>query len=82
MYIIVDDRNIVTGGYASSFDREGVTTAGIDPIESEFIDKFQDDGFGREIITGDRKRDPSRCAFRLSQLQQVLSMNIIERLNY
>ncbi len=33
MYIIVDDRNIVTGGYASSFDREGVTTTGIDPIE-------------------------------------------------
>ena len=31
MYIIVDDRNIVTGGYASSFDREGVTTTGIDP---------------------------------------------------
>ena len=40
MYIIVDDRNIVTGGYASSFDREGVTTTGIDPIEfSEWLDK-------------------------------------------
>ena len=33
MYIIVDDRDIVTGGYASSFDREGVTTTGIDPGE-------------------------------------------------
>jgi two-component system, OmpR family, flagellar system response regulator FtcR len=40
MYIIVDDRNIVTGGYASSFDREGVTTTGIDPIEfSEWLSK-------------------------------------------
>ena len=33
MYIIVDDRDIVTGGYVSSFDREGVTTTGIDPLE-------------------------------------------------
>jgi hypothetical protein len=33
MYIIVDDRNIVTGGYTSGFGREGVSTAGIDPVE-------------------------------------------------
>ena len=33
MYIIVDDRNIVTGGYSSGFDREGVSNAGIDPTE-------------------------------------------------
>jgi len=33
MYIIVDDRNIVTGGYTTGFDREGVSTAGIDPVE-------------------------------------------------
>src|SRR5664279_3039626 len=43
MYIIVDDRNIVTGGYASSFDREGVTTTGIDPIEfGEWLQKASD----------------------------------------
>jgi DNA-binding response OmpR family regulator len=36
MYIIVDERSIVTGGYASSFDREGISSAGIDP--SEFRD--------------------------------------------
>jgi DNA-binding response OmpR family regulator len=36
MYIIVDDRSVVTGGYASSLDREGVSSAGIDP--SEFRD--------------------------------------------
>jgi DNA-binding response OmpR family regulator len=40
MYIIVDDRNLVTGGYASSFDREGVTTTGIDPVEfAEWLEK-------------------------------------------
>jgi two-component system, OmpR family, flagellar system response regulator FtcR len=33
MYIIVDERSVVTGGYASSFDREGISSAGIDPIE-------------------------------------------------
>ena len=40
MYIIVDDRNIVTGGYATGFDREGVTTTGIDPVEfGEWLQK-------------------------------------------
>ena len=28
MYIIVDDRDIVAGGYANGFDREGVSSAG------------------------------------------------------
>ena len=40
MYIIVDDRSIVTGGYSLGLDREGVSTAGIDPNEfSEWISK-------------------------------------------
>ena len=40
MYIIVDDRNIVTGGYATGFDREGVTTTSIDPVEfGEWLQK-------------------------------------------
>jgi two-component system, OmpR family, flagellar system response regulator FtcR len=40
MYIIVDDRNIVTGGYATGFDREDVTTTGIDPVEfGEWLQK-------------------------------------------
>ncbi len=43
MYIIVDERNLVAGGYASGFDREGVSTAGIDPGEfKEWIDKLSD----------------------------------------
>jgi two-component system, OmpR family, flagellar system response regulator FtcR len=33
MYIIVDERSAVAGGYATGFDREGVTTTGIDPVE-------------------------------------------------
>ena len=43
MYIIVDERNLVAGGYASGFDREGVSTAGIDPGEfQEWIGKVSD----------------------------------------
>ena len=43
MYIIVDERNLVAGGYASGFDREGVSTAGIDPGEfKEWIGKVSD----------------------------------------
>src|ERR1700733_15238627 len=33
MYIIVDERSVVTGGYSSSFDREGISSAGIEPAE-------------------------------------------------
>ena len=43
MYIIVEQRSIVAGGYASGFDREGVSSAGIDPIEfPEWIGKVSD----------------------------------------
>ena len=43
MYIIVDERNIVSGGYSSSLDKEGVSSAGIDPIDfKEWIDKLSD----------------------------------------
>jgi DNA-binding response OmpR family regulator len=33
MFVIVDERTVVAGGYASSFDREGIASAGIDPAE-------------------------------------------------
>ena len=33
MYIITDERNIVTDGYVASFSREGVSAAGIEPAE-------------------------------------------------
>ncbi len=40
MYIIIDDRNIVAGGYATGLDREGVSSAGIEASEfREWIGK-------------------------------------------
>src|SRR5258708_19976741 len=43
MYIIVDDRNMVAGGYANGFDREGVSSAGIEASEfREWIGKISD----------------------------------------
>ena len=35
MFVIVDDREIVKTGYASSFNREGVSSAGLRPDEFE-----------------------------------------------
>ena len=56
--------------------------ASIDPVESEFIDKLQDDGFSRGVIARYRKRDSPRRAFGLAQLQQVFSIDVVERLNH
>jgi DNA-binding response OmpR family regulator len=43
MYIIIDDRNIVAGGYATGLDREGVSSAGIEATEfREWIGKTSD----------------------------------------
>ena len=43
MYIIIDDRDIVAGGYANGFDREGVSSAGIEAAEfREWIGKISD----------------------------------------
>ena len=43
MYIIIDDRNIVAGGYATGFSREGVSSAGIEAAEfREWIGKISD----------------------------------------
>ena len=33
MYIIIDDRNIVAGGYATGFHREGISSTGIEAAE-------------------------------------------------
>jgi DNA-binding response OmpR family regulator len=45
MFVIVDEREIVKSGYASSFDREGVASAGLLPDEFE------------EWVSGVGKRD-------------------------
>src|SRR5208283_2721191 len=43
MYIIIDDRDIVAGGYATGLDREGVSSAGIEPGEfREWIGRTSD----------------------------------------
>jgi DNA-binding response OmpR family regulator len=90
MYIIVDDRAIVTGGYSSGFDREGVTTAGIDPIEfSEWITKASEndveaveafligDCEGREQfprLIRERSKAPVICLKERPSLEDTLGM--------
>jgi two-component system, OmpR family, flagellar system response regulator FtcR len=44
MIVIVDERDLVTDGYNSLFDREGVATAGFKPSEfEEWVDSAADD---------------------------------------
>jgi len=90
MYIIVDDRAIVTGGYSSGFDREGVTTAGIDPIEfGEWITKASEndveaveafligDCEGREQfprLIRERTKAPVICLKERPSLEDTLGM--------
>ena len=54
--------------------------ASIDPVESEFIDKLQDDGFSRGVIARYRQRDSPRCAFGLAQVQKVFSKMLLNAL--
>ncbi len=90
MYIIVDDRAIVTGGYSSGFDREGVTTAGIDPPEfGEWIAKASEldveaveafligDCQGRELfprLIRERSKAPVICLKERPSLEDTLGM--------
>lgn len=90
MYIIVDDRAIVTGGYSSGFDREGVTTAGIDPIEfGEWISRASEndvdaveafligDCEGREYfprLIRERSKAPVICLRERPSLEDTLGM--------
>jgi len=90
MYIIVDDRTIVTGGYSSGFDREGVSTAGIDPVEfSDWIAKASEldvaaveafligDCEGRENfpkLIRERSQAPVLCLKERPSLEDTLGM--------
>jgi len=90
MYIIVDDRAIVTGGYSTGFDREGVTTAGIDPIEfGEWISNASEndveaveafligDCEGREHfprLIRERSKAPVICLRERPSLEDTLGM--------
>jgi len=43
MYVIIDERDSVVDGYASGLDREGFSSAGIDPIEfKDWINNVSD----------------------------------------
>jgi DNA-binding response OmpR family regulator len=90
MFIIVDDRSIVTGGYTTGFDREGVTTAGIDPVEfGDWISKASEtdvaaveafligDCLGREHfprLIRERTRAPVLCLKERPSLDDTLGL--------
>ncbi|HLW91269.1 MAG TPA: response regulator transcription factor [Roseiarcus sp.] len=90
MYIIVDERSVVTGGYASSFDREGISSAGIDPIEfRDWIGKVSEtdvraieafligDCREREVyprLIRERSRAPVICLNERPSLDQTLEL--------
>jgi DNA-binding response OmpR family regulator len=90
MYIIVDERSVVTGGYASSFDREGISSAGIDPVEfRDWIGKVSEadvnaieafligDCDHREVyprLIRERSRAPVICLNDRQSLDQTLEL--------
>lgn len=90
MYIIVDERSVVTGGYASSFDREGISSAGIDPIEfRDWIGKVSEEDVSaiEAFLIGDcdqresyprlireRSRAPVICLNERQSLDQTLEL--------
>jgi DNA-binding response OmpR family regulator len=90
MYIIVDERSVVAGGYASSFDREGVSSAGIDPAEfSDWLGKVSEADVSaiEAFLIGDcdrresyprlireRSRAPVICLNERQSLEQTLEL--------
>src|SRR6201995_122723 len=88
MYIIVDDRNMVAGGYANGFDREGVSSAGIEASEfREWIGKISDsdmhavgalvisdrnEGGGRSGLIRERSTAPVLCLNERHSLDDTL----------
>jgi two-component system, OmpR family, flagellar system response regulator FtcR len=90
MYIIVDDRIIVSGGYATSLDREGVSSAGIDPGEfCDWINNVSDNDVGavEAFLIGDcanretlpklireRSRAPVLCLNERQSLDDTLGL--------
>ena len=90
MYIIVDDRTIVSGGYANGLDREGVSTTGIDPREfGDWLEKASDgdveaveafligDCQGRENfprMIRERSKAPVLCLRERPSLDETLGM--------
>ena len=79
MYIIIDDRDIVAGGYAIGFDREGVSSAGIDAGEfREWIGKISDTDMGavEAFLIGDcNEREALSRLIRERSNAPVLCLN-------
>ena len=79
MYIIVDDRNIVAGGYANGFDREGVSSAGIEASEfREWIGKISDSDMNavEAFVIGDcNEREALSRLIRERSSAPVLCLN-------
>jgi len=90
MYIIVDDRSMVTGGYTASLDREGISSAGIEPSEfREWISRVSEcdmqaieafligDCNDREAyprLIRERSRAPVICLNERQSLDQTLEL--------
>ena len=79
MYIIVDDRNMVAGGYANGFDREGVSSAGIEASEfREWIGKISDSDMNavEAFVIGDcNEREALSRLIRERSSAPVLCLN-------
>ena len=79
MYIIIDDRDIVAGGYAIGFDREGVSSAGIEAGEfREWIGKISDTDMGavEAFLIGDcNEREALSRLIRERSNAPVLCLN-------
>ena len=90
MFVIVDERTVVAGGYASSFDREGIASAGIDPAEfRDWIGKVSEtdilaieafligDCVGREVyprLIRERSKAPVIILNERQSLDQTLEL--------
>jgi DNA-binding response OmpR family regulator len=90
MYVIVDERSAVTGGYASSLEREGISSAGIEPNEfKDWLSKMSevDVGAVEAFLLGDctnreaypklireRSRAPVICLNERQSLDQTLEL--------
>ena len=79
MYIIIDDRNVVAGGYANGFDREGVSSAGIEASEfREWIGKISDSDMNavEAFVIGDcNEREALSRLIRERSSAPVLCLN-------
>jgi DNA-binding response OmpR family regulator len=79
MYIIIDDRNIVAGGYATGFGREGVSSTGVDSGEfREWIGRISDNDMQavEAFLIGDcGERDSLSRLIRERSSAPVLCLN-------